>query len=809
MEDVYPYVKHYARKKGVDFSTSDIDWGIKSEPIEDHKARLLCRDEIQRCADESAGMSCVLLAGDKYGFRPFPVVIDQEEFELLKDRIDDEDPKAGQLLDEWFPFDENDNTYKLSPAQEAKDKGAEWAPIYEHIQIALRNACEVLPEERQALYTASAVEQNADMVLANGTKAVFINRSIPNLSEATADSVASLQDRLTEEDMAVDEGAQKMLQSLKTKLDDNLDDACVRNVTVNTPLADILEMDRDGSVTATSHHRYLREFADLYCHALVEDIDRAAVAKGSAFDPVYEEVKVHNMFGRGEAAKFIDIQSSREPLQAVTAYLTNEVNAPFIVHGSAGSGKTSMLAKVVSCARDVVSSDNAEPVIVARFLGNTADSTHVFSLLKSISIQIVRAYGGDAQTVPDEWKPLLDAFPTYLAMGTAKHPLLVFLDSLEQLSEANNAWQLGWLPMSWNQPHLKFVLSTDPDPTTGILDKLRAKIDSGSGNFAPMEALEAADGELMLTTWLTDANRTLTEGQKAEVLDTFAQAPSPLFLRIAFEISRGWHSFDEPSACSLPTDFKSFEDGVPALMSTVFEQLRRNHGGIFVDQALGVMTEARNGISTNELEDILSLNDDVLSDIFEWWTPPVRRLPPVMWTKLAHDLKPFLFERGADGGVPLWVWSHKQWHKAAVSAFVDPEKGTNLYNQQIHQQIAEYFSGKWASTTKTIVKKPFRNKKGGTGEADRHVQSQPLLLSGSLESSEYKCNVRKLNLLPYHTSRGGLWKVWVEVLTDLNFIAAKCALEDGVQDLLQDYSMKKDLPDDLEVNTSTGEVIQM
>ena len=142
-------------------------------------------------------------------------------------------------------------------------------------------------------------------------------------------------------------------------------------------------------------------------------------------------------------------------------------------------------------------------------------------------------------------------------------------------------------------------------------------------------------------------------------------------------------------------------------------------------------------------------------------------------------------------------------------AFVDPEKGTNLYNQQIHQQIAEYFSGKWASTTKTIVKKPFRNKKGGTGEADRHVQSQPLLLSGSLESSEYKCNVRKLNLLPYHTSRGGLWKVWVEVLTDLNFIAAKCALEDGVQDLLQDYSMKKDLPDDLEVNTSTGEVIQM
>jgi hypothetical protein len=82
----------------------------------------------------------------------------------------------------------------------------------------------------------------------------------------------------------------------------------------------------------------------------------------------------------------------------------------------------------------------------------------------------------------------------------------------------------------------------------------------------------------------------------------------------------------------------------------------------------------------------------------------------------------------------------------------------------------------------------------------------PLLLSGSIEKNNYVCNDRKLSLLPHHLARGGMWKEWVEVMTDLNFIAAKCALDDGVNDLLQDYGMKAYLPDDLEINTTTGEV---
>jgi hypothetical protein len=321
------------------------------------------------------------------------------------------------------------------------------------------------------------------------------------------------------------------------------------------------------------------------------------------------------------------------------------------------------------------------------------------------------------------------------------------------------------------------------------------------------------DGELLLDAWLDQAGgRTTTPSQRSEILDAFGACPSPLFLRISFELARHWHSHDEPAVTSLPREFKTVGEGIPALMSSVFENLRIKHGAVFVDQALGLLTVARTGISSVELEDVLSLNDDVLNEIFGWTSPPVRRMPHLFWVRLLHDIRPFLVERGGDGGVPLWSWAHTEWQKAAITAFVDSgiqegggavsSSSSSSSSSGLHGQLAEYFAGVWVGTPK-----PFRSDKGGrNGEADRHVQPQPLLLSGTLESNHYKCNTRKLRLLPYHAARGGLWKLWVEVLTDLNFIAAKCAMEDGVQDLLQDYAMKRDLPDDLEVNTATGQV---
>ena len=71
----------------------------------------------------------------------------------------------------------------------------------------------------------------------------------------------------------------------------------------------------------------------------------------------------------------------------------------------------------------------------------------------------------------------------------------------------------------------------------------------------------------------------------------------------------------------------------------LFYSLIPEHGEAFVRRALGYITASRTGLSRGELEDILSCDDIVLDDhVFKYHVPPVRRLPPVLWTRLKSDL---------------------------------------------------------------------------------------------------------------------------------------------------------------------------
>jgi len=51
---------------------------------------------------------------------------------------------------------------------------------------------------------------------------------------------------------------------------------------------------------------------------------------------------------------------------------------------------------------------------------------------------------------------------------------------------------------------------------------------------------------------------------------------------------------------------------------------------------------AKSGLSDSELEDILSCDDEVLNDVYVYWTPPMRRLPPLLLVRLKTDLQQYV-----------------------------------------------------------------------------------------------------------------------------------------------------------------------
>lgn len=68
----------------------------------------------------------------------------------------------------------------------------------------------------------------------------------------------------------------------------------------------------------------------------------------------------------------------------------------------------------------------------------------------------------------------MQAFPLFLCAATKKKPLVILLDSLDQLSPNGGGRELSWLPRTLPD-NVKMVVSTLPDVQYRCYPKLRVR----------------------------------------------------------------------------------------------------------------------------------------------------------------------------------------------------------------------------------------------------------------------------------------------------------------------------------------------
>ena len=285
----------------------------------------------------------------------------------------------------------------------------------------------------------------------------------------------------------------------------------------------------------------------------------------------------------------------------------------------------------------------------------------------------------------------------------------------------------------------------------------------------------------ILDKWLHDAKRSLTSQQRQVVLDSFNKCPLPLFLKLAFDEACRWKSFTpDKETMHLPSTIRE-------MINSLFDRLERLHGKLLISRSLAYISSSKNGLTQSELEDLLSLDDEVLNDVYQYWTPPVRRLPPLLWLRVRGDLGDYLVERGSDGA-RVSFWYHRQFIEVSRQRYLQqPQSST------VHSNIAEYFLGKWSDGKK----KPFINKKGEHLEMDRLVAQQPLMYDTSEECPVF--NKRKLAELPYHLMKSKRMKELKEAaLCNYDFLLAKIrSMSHGL--VMEDLRMAvNEFPDDEE-----------
>jgi WD40 repeat protein len=723
-EHVWPRLRALCELHGARFQPIDLRWGVSEEAGLDQQALPICLEEICRCQRVSPRPNFLVLLGDRYGWRPLPHEFSAEDFEAIVGALpgsSDVSSADRMVLERWYRRDDNatPSMYVLQPRTGAFVQGEFWATEERSLREAIRcgSVRSRLPKERYDAYFASATEHE---ILAGalgigdtvGHVFAFLRR-IPDLPSVP--SAAAYRD--VRPDGAPDDDARERLSALKARLRERLG----RNV---------LEYSEEWAGNGPSGEGLAalcdEVFRRLSCVLQAELVD------GAAEDELDAEIRAHRDFGLQRAKGFL---GRMDACSAIDAHIAGDGTKPLLVVGAGGSGKSALMARTSLQAEE----RHSDAVVIARFLGATPSSIDARPLLAGLCMELARSYDRDQGVVPVEFRELAEEFGRRLGFASAGRPLILFLDALDQLSDANNAKRLKWLPSDLPE-HVHLIVSSVPSDALNALEyRLPA---SNRLELASMPSSEGAD---LLDRWLLESRRAVTLSQRAHILDRFTACGLPLYLKLAFEEARRWRSDALPEQTRLAAD-------VPTLIRQRLAHLSEEaaHGATLVSRALGYLAAGRNGLTEDELLDVLSRDADVMADFRRRSprSPRVERLPFVAWSRLYHDLEPYLSERKADGTTTL-AFFHRVFHEVVCAEYLASEGG-----QKRHCALAAYFT-----------EKPIRIQSEGVGLPD----------------------IRKVSELVFHRLAGRQWDEVEGALTDFDFLMAKC--EAGfVEALIWEYA---------------------
>ncbi|XP_064636230.1 uncharacterized protein LOC135493155 isoform X2 [Lineus longissimus] len=779
MKKTYPELKKFCHGLGYEFQVVDMRWGIREYSNDEHTATELCLQELKLCKDLSTGPFFVTFLSHKYGYCPLPRVIDGEEFELLLIAVvEDSD---HDLISKWYQKDYNvvPAAYILQPIStyypdvldkrsidvQKAAKRRWWADEERISEILARAAAQKLPDTKDIQKYLISVTENEirDGILEAadiGDHCLWFYRDIEDIYNQPKNyAFGRYTDVKTNEAQTA-----KVIYSLE-----NLKSKLCFIMPKNNIKEYILKWDEAEGINPTSvpeHAKYLEELAQDFENQMKSLIERGIEKKQkiAIHDSLYEEVLQHTAFCQEKISKF---HGREDTIQEILNYFeTSGKSKPFVVHGKSGCGKTSIMAAAAQKIKL-----KPRTLVLLRFIGTTQESSGIRQLLVSVMNQMFKVQSKQPPDFPADMKGLITKFTVaihsmaiWLKIWNCQ--AVILLDSLDQLNPDDGALQLAWLPVKLPE-RVKIVVSTLPDKEYECLPRLQALIPST--NFLEVPTLSDTDVNGILQLWFNKTHRTLTSEQQDILANAFHKCPLPLFLKLSFDESCRWSSYYTPDRTVL-------EHTIREAIISLFNQLEKKYGTLLVSKALRYMTLAgrNNGLTETELEDLLSCDDDILNDVYQYWTPPIRRLPPLLLVRLLNDIRQYLVTRGADGFRVVY-WYHRQFIEAAQEQYCTvSEEDTKA----AHFAIAEYFLGTWSG-----VPKPYIDKKGIPHEDDRILPEQPIKFTEDLY------NYRKLMLLPTHLAySGNLNLLKTEVLCNYTWLYAKLKAK-SLRHVLDDYQL--------------------
>ncbi|KAM6459064.1 NACHT domain- and WD repeat-containing protein 1, partial [Liasis olivaceus] len=699
------------------------------------------------------GLMFEALLGSDYGRFPTPLTIGELEFEALRQQLLEE-PKTLQLLAQQYLKDENaiPPVYVLQQSSQASPDGLE-----ENLLLVLCGAaCQaekhgLISQEQLLNYHKSEIHQEIEAGLfrssecnGQGTMVFFTEVDMP-----PSDRVDSLLGTAEVGDEVHPEESQQ-LADLKA----NIVSMYPERVKVHRVPHEM----KPTTLRQKPWPKYLKNFCDQFIAATNHHVLRSLRSQESNLGKppeLIQELTHHMVLGQEHSQAFCWQQDLLDHICQHIKQNHHRAHSPLVICGPSGCGKTALLCHLNEAIRATL---GQETVVILRLLGISQASSTCNSLLHSLCLQVGLAMGFPYTKAVGNPVLLFHSL-LYLASCQGTRPLVLLLDSVERLHITRNAHRAFWLPKIC-PPKIHMILTVLQKESEVLQKNTVAPED-----YFEMEPLSQEQVGVILSKTLASTGRTLRPTQQELFLQSFAKGGYALQIALAIRQAQHWTSYILLAA--------------PAISSTALEFVHRLcdhlevvHGSVLVAHVLGYLACARYGLSEAEQKDILSLDNEVLAEIY-WLHDPTSKValhfPPLLWARLYQDLAQWLEDRWADGFV-LMNFAHRELAAAVEQRYLSvPEERIKR-----HLLLADFFRGTWSWGMKKPIQLPSSNKP---------VTPQPLWFSSTL------ANQRKLSELPFHLLQAGLYEeLQRDVLGNMNWIICR-ATSTGIENLTSDFAM--------------------
>ncbi|XP_062991183.1 uncharacterized protein LOC134404425 [Elgaria multicarinata webbii] len=246
-------------------------------------------------------------------------------------------------------------------------------------------------------------------------------------------------------------------------------------------------------------------------------------------------------------------------------------------------------------------------------------------------------------------------------------------------------------------------------------------------NILQIPPLTLGEINEIISSWLEKDRRRLSKRQHDHLMEACTACPLPLYIHCAYKESCLWTSFSPETEVCLPQD-------IPGMYSWTLNRMEKSHGEQVVKRMATYVSLSRNGITQEELLDLMSMDDVVIQEVTKFQKASISAFPLVLWLKLLEDLGEHLREQRTDNTY-VFNWAHMSLKHVCMERYLKAQDS----QVSLHASFADYYLGRISHELRKCCELS---------------TFQPLAWALKRESKiSYIFNVRKLFGTPYHLIR--------------------------------------------------------